>query len=142
MGNENYTAAGKGMANDAMPESSSSPRPLAGVVPDSNAVVEKYDAPKPSDYVSDVPGTNLSLNAVAKVLTWHPFIHLFVTYAKIQYPRAYTEIDKVGLATRRHPRFFKFCRYADFIYTTVICLLSAMLIGVLLLKIWHGVVKL
>lgn len=141
MGNENYIATGKGMANDAMPESSSSPRPLGDAIPDSSAVVEKRDAPKPTEYVTDVPGTNLSLNAVAKVLTWHPFIHLFVTYAKIQYPRAYTEIDKVALATRRHPRFFKFCRCADFIYTTVICLLSAMLIGVLLLKIWHGVVK-
>ena len=141
MGSENYIATGKGMADDAMPESSSSPRPLGDVIPDSSAVVEKHDAPKPVDYVPDVSGTNLSLSMVAKVLTWHPFIPLFLAYAKIQYPRAYAEVDKVALATRRHPRFFKFCRYADFIYTTVICLLSAMLIGVLVLKIWHGVVK-
>ena len=109
--------------------------------PDNGEPMSNSKFPDSSNYMPVVDSNNLTLSAVTKLSAWHPFVHLFIIYATIQYNLLDGTVSKIDAAIRKHPRFFSFCRKADAIFTSVICLLFVALAVILLWKLLYATIK-
>jgi len=88
----------------------------------------------PGAYTPKLPDGNVSPKWVEVLAAWQPFLRLFVVYAKAQYgqsrhPYVRSDRDRIDTAASRHPRFFRFCRMADFVFLISMLIAMSLAIG-------------
>ena len=84
-------------------------------------------------------GTDVSFGSLVSLSRWHPFLLTFVLYARVQFWQHPDEIRKVDLAKNRHPRMFRWCRIADYVFDVIKAGIFVALVGVLIYKLWKGI---
>ena len=83
----------------------------------------------------DVPGEEAAptTRSLVRMTRTHPFLGLFVHYARIRYPRRPTIESKVEALIAGHGRFYRWSRILDTGFIALLCLLIA---GALAGNIW------
>ena len=71
--------------------------------------------------------------SLVRMTRTHPFLGLFVHYARIRYPRRPTIESKVEALIAEHGRFYRWSRILDAGFIAILCLLIA---GALAGNIW------
>ena len=84
---------------------------------------------------ADVPGEEAAptTRSLVRMTRMHPFLGLFVHYARIRYPRRPTIESKVEALIAGYGRFYRWSRILDTGFIALLCLLIA---GALAGNIW------
>lgn len=101
---------------------------------------EKVDSYDESVHVPKSTGSSdSSTSLVTSFFKAQPFLFLFIRYAKCQYWHLKGDRKRIDAHARRHPRFFKLCRFGDYLLTAFLVLTLTAIIGAVAVKLWIGV---
>jgi hypothetical protein len=123
--------------NQPFPEFSSSSKNVdEDVRLDANVrLLANSDARPPSPEDPEHKGNEVSANNALSMTRWHPFLLLFVHYARRRGDHCETTRSAMDYFAELHPWFYKMCLFCDFLVTV---LLVGMVLLMLFIFIWKA----